>query len=269
MPVICKHGLDESFCAVCQQAMETEPLRRGAQQAREIEPLRRDAQQARETEPLRRDARRARETEPLRRDARRVMIEEKSTLILSSPLRRDALRVTEEGKPALILRTILPSLSITALVLDGSTIHFKTIKEISLRHPMTIPSFKPREILKVLLDLALQKGYLFQPKQEITYQEQVGEGSPRCTFDHSELSLEKGSLGCTQCQTYLCRCGRCLCGYTGKNTLGQVISWPTLPVAREERLEYIRVVKFCEANIETRPKAKILLFTRDKKHKPL
>jgi hypothetical protein len=197
------------------------------------------------------------------------MAVEKDTLVLSSPLRRDALRVTEEGKPALILRTILPSLNITALVLDGTTIHLETIKEISLRHPMTVPSFKPRKILKVFLDLALQKGYLFQPKQEITYRVIVGEGSPRCPFDHSELSPEKDLFGCTQCRTTVCNCGRCLCGYPSKNHLGQVISCPTLPVSREERLEYIRVVRFCLANIEHRPKAKVLLFTRDKKRSSL
>jgi hypothetical protein len=187
----------------------------------------------------------------------------------TAPLRRDALRVTEEGKPALILRTILPSLNITALVLDGTTLQFKTIKEISLRHPMTVPSFEPRKILKVFFELALQKGFLFHPKQEITYRAPIGEGPPRCQFDHSELSLEEGSLGCAQCGKYVCHCGRCLCDYSGKNHQGQVIISLALPVSREERLEYIRVVRFCLANIEQRPKAKVLLFTRDKKRRSL
>jgi hypothetical protein len=185
----------------------------------------------------------------------------------TEPLRRDALRVTEEGKPALILRTILASLSINTLVLDGITLRFETIKEISLRHPMTVLSINPREVLKVFLDHSLQKGYLFQPKQEIPYGEPIGEGPPRCTFDHSELSLEKESLGCTQCGKYVCHCGRCLCGYRGKNSSGQVISYRTLPVSREERLEFVRVIKFCLANIEQRPKAKVLQFTRDRKRK--
>ena len=144
-------------------------------------------------------------------------------------LRRDALRVTEEGKPALLLRTVLGTLNVTVLVLDGKTIRFETVKEISLRHPMTVIPFDQRKVINLFLDLALRKGYLFHPSQELTCPEQVGEGPPRCHYDHSELSLEKGSLGCTQCRAYVCRCGRCLCGHTGKNTLGQVFDFPPLP----------------------------------------
>ena len=190
MPIICKHDLDERFCATCQQARETEPLR------------------------------------------------------------RDALRVTDEGKPALLLRTILGSLNVTVLVLDRKTIRFETVKEISLRHPITVLPFNQRKVLNLFLDLSLQKGYIFHPHQELTYREQREEGPPRCTFDHSELSLEKGSLGCSKCRAYVCQCGRCLCGYTGRNHLGQVFSCPPLPIPREERLEYVRVVRFCDLNIQ-------------------
>jgi hypothetical protein len=209
MPVTCKHGLDQRFCATCHPTRETEPLR------------------------------------------------------------RDALRVTDEGKPALILRTILASLSMQALVLEATTLRFETIREISLRHPMTVLSINPRKVLKLFLDRALRKGCLFQPTQEITFGEPIGEGPTRCFFDHSELTLEKGSLGCTQCGQYVCLCGRCLCGYTGKNALGPAIGYPALPISREERLEYVRVARFCLANIEHRPKAKVLQFTRDKKRKSL
>jgi hypothetical protein len=190
VPIICNHGSDERFCAACQQARETEPLR------------------------------------------------------------RDALRVTEEGKPALLLRTILGSLNVTVLVLDGKTIRFETVEEISLRHPMTVVSFKPRNVLNWFLDLSLQEGYIFHPHQELTYREQIEEGPPRCCFDHSELSLEKGSLGCSKCRAYVCQCGRCLCGDTGRNKLGQVFKCPPLPVPREERLEYVRVVRFCDLNLQ-------------------
>ena len=167
----------------------------------------------------------------------------------TAPLRRDALRVTEEGKPALLLRTILGSLNVIVLMLDGKTIRFETVKEISLRHPMTVISLNQRKVLNLFLDLSLLKGYIFHPRQEITYREQIEEGPHRCPFDHSELSLEKGSLVCSKCQTYICQCGRCLCGYTGRNTLGQVFSCPPLPVPREERLEYLRVVRFCDLNL--------------------
>jgi hypothetical protein len=209
VPIICKHGLDERFCATCQ---------------------------ARETEPL----------------------------------RRDALRVTGEGKPALLLRTIFGSLNITVLVLDGKTIRFETVKEISLLHPITVISFNQQKILNLFLDLSLQKGYIFHPHQALTYRDQIEEGPPRCTFDHSELSLEKGSLGCSKCRAYVCQCGRCLCGDMGRNNLGQVFSCPPLPIPREERLEYIRVVRFCDLNIEpviSARKTKPLLYlvsTRDR-----
>ncbi len=168
----------------------------------------------------------------------------------TEPLRRDALRVTEEGKPALLLRTILGSMEVTVLMLDGKTIRFETVKEISLRHPMTVPSFNQRKVLNLFLDLSLQKGYLFHPDQELTYGRPTEEGPPRCTFDHSELSLEKGSLGCSKCRAYVCQCGRCLCGHSGMNYLGQAFSRPPLPILREERLEYIRVVRFCDLNIQ-------------------
>ena len=164
-------------------------------------------------------------------------------------MRRDALRVTDEGKPALLLRTVLGSLNVTVLVLDGKTIRFETVKEISLRHPLTVIPFNQRKVLNLFRDLSLREGYLFHPEQELSYPEPIEEGSPRCSFDHSELSLEKGSLGCSKCQTYVCQCGRCLCGYTGRNSLGQVFSYPPLPVPREERLEYIRVVRFCALNL--------------------
>jgi hypothetical protein len=92
--------------------------------------------------------------------------DEELSLREAEPLRRDALRVTDEGKPALILRAILASLSIKALVLDGRTIRFETLREISLRHFITVPSFNPRKVFKLFLDLVLQKGYIFPPQSE-------------------------------------------------------------------------------------------------------
>jgi hypothetical protein len=166
----------------------------------------------------------------------------------TEPLRRDALRVTEEGRPALLLRTMGGSLNIKVLVLYGKTLRFETVKEISLRHPLTVIPFDQRKVLNLFLDLSLRTGYLFRPGPEITHGEQVKEGPQRCPFDHSELSLKKGSLGCTQCRTYVCQCGRCLCGYPGKTPPGQVFS-PSPLIPREERLEYIRVVRFCDLNI--------------------
>lgn len=167
------------------------------------------------------------------------------------PLRRDALRVTNEGKPALILRTILGSLNVTVLLLDGTTIRFEAMEEISLRHPMTVISLNQQKVFSLFLKLALQKGYLFQPNRELTYREQTEEGPSRCYSCHTELSLAKHSFGCTQCRKYVCHCGRCLCGYEGKNYLGQVFNQsPELPISLEERLEFVRVVRFCDLNIQ-------------------
>jgi hypothetical protein len=178
-------------------------------------------------------------------------------------LRPDALRVTEEGRPALILRTVLHSLSVKVLVLEGETLRFETVKEISLHHPMTVPSFDSRKVLKIFRNLALEQGYLFQPEQEIT--EPPGLQSRQCPFDHSDLSLEKGALGCTRCGQFVCNCGRCLCGYQGVDTLEEMVTDPPLPVSRDDRAEYIRALRFCVAAIEQKPKAKVLLFTPDRK----
>jgi hypothetical protein len=179
------------------------------------------------------------------------------------PLRPDALRVTEEGRAALILRTVLPSLSITVLVLERGTLRFEILRELSLHHPLTVPSFDSREVLKIFRDLTLEQGHLFQPEQEIA--ERPGLKPRQCPFDHSDLSLEKGAPGCTRCGQFVCNCGRCLCGYQGVDTFEEMVTYAPLPVSREDRVEYIRALRFCVAAIEQRPKAKVLLFTPDRK----
>jgi hypothetical protein len=70
----------------------------------------------------------------------------------------------------------------------------------------------------------LEMGYLFHPERALTIREQTEEGPTHCYQCKTELSLEKGSLGCTQCQYYVCRCGRCLCGFTGWNYRGELFS---------------------------------------------
>ena len=165
----------------------------------------------------------------------------------TEPLRSDALRVTRKGNPLLVLRTILGSQNVKALMLDGNTVIFATVEESTLRVLDSTISFNRQKVLDQFLHLALQRGYLFQPEHELTYRERTEEGPSRCYFDHTELSQKKCSLGCTQCRYYVCQCGRCLCGYTGMNYLGQVFSQlPELPISRENRLEFIRVVKFCK-----------------------
>jgi hypothetical protein len=175
------------------------------------------------------------------------------------PLRLDALRVTEEGRPALILGAVLPSLSIVILVLNGETLRFEVVKEMSLHHPMTVPSFNSRRVLTIFRDLALEQGYLVEPEQEITPR--------RCPFDHADLSLEKGALECIRCGQFVCHCGRCLCGCQGEEPPGQMVTYAPLPISLEDRAEYIRVLRFCAATIEQRPKAKVFPFSGDRKKK--
>ncbi len=128
-------------------------------------------------------------------------------------MRSDALRVTREGQPLLVLRIILGSQNIPALVLDGNTVRFESMKVDTLLSFPVSPN--RRQVLDLFHRLALQAGYLFYPGHVLTYREQTDEGPPRCYFDHTELSLEKHSLGCTQCRYYVCQYGRCLCGNTG------------------------------------------------------
>ena len=79
-----------------------------------------------------------------------------------------------------------------------------------------------RVLLSQFHAVALQQGYLFHPERVLTARERTAEGPSRCYHCHIELSLEKQSLGCTRCRYYVCRCVRRLCGYTGKNYLGQL-----------------------------------------------
>jgi hypothetical protein len=188
MGTTCKHGVDERFCAFCQQTSETEPLR------------------------------------------------------------HDALQLTSEGKPALLLRIEIGSRIMKALVLDGDEGRLATFNGGALRTPDSTDTLDRQEALDLFRRAALQMGYLFQPEHALTYREHMEEGPPHCYSCHTELSQAKHSLGCTQCHSYVCQCGLCLCGYTGRNYLGQMFSqFPPLPIPRKERLEFVRVVKFCKA----------------------
>jgi hypothetical protein len=88
---------------------------------------------------------------------------------------------------------------------------------------------------------------LFRPEFPLTSRERTSEGPPHCYECKVHLSFKKGSLGCTECRYYVCRCGRCLCGYEGWNYLGTPFEQrPPLPIPREQRLEYVRVVTLCQ-----------------------
>ena len=94
-------------------------------------------------------------------------------------------------------------------------------------------------------DLALKKGFIFVPMRPLTTREQTEYGPTHSYKCKILLSLENGALGCTNCKCYVCLCGRCICGFPGGfNYLGQFIPpQPPLPCEREDRLEYLRVVR--------------------------
>jgi hypothetical protein len=101
------------------------------------------------------------------------------------------------------------------------------------------------EVFQQIWELVLTGGHLFLPHGPLTDKEQRDLGPSRCYQCQTLLSLTSGVLGCTECRYYVCRCGRCLCGYTGWNYMRQPFSQqPPLPISREDRVEYIRVVRY-------------------------
>ena len=100
-----------------------------------------------------------------------------------------------------------------------------------------------------LISIAAKRGFLFVPQRALTTREQLEDKGPtHCYNCKIILSLKVGSLGCTECNYYVCRCGRCLCGYTGRNWKGELFSqFPPLPISRSERVDYVRALMFLTA----------------------
>ncbi len=166
--------------------------------------------------------------------------------IETEPLPPDALRLTLDGKPGLVLRMESGSENATALVLEGAVGRIVSVACSAFLAFESMAGFDRQQALEQLHTVALGMGYLFHPERALTLREQTEEGPTHCYECKTELSLEKGSLGCRQCQYYVCRCGRCLCGYTGRNYQGDLFTQsPPLPISRKERLEFVRVVRFC------------------------
>lgn len=161
------------------------------------------------------------------------------------PLPTNALRYTRDGQPVIVLRSSSGSNKAEVLRLEVKS-PFSTLDVISLGEDDTsFESFR-QDVINLFHELALRKGVLFHPKSALTTREQSVEGPTHCYHCWCNLSYENGSLGCMQCQYYVCRCGRCLCGQTGVNYLSQWFSQlPALPIPREERLEFVRVVNYC------------------------
>ena len=161
------------------------------------------------------------------------------------PLPPNALRYTGDGQPVLVLRQRLGATRSTILRLDPQG-PIATLDLGDLRADESSSVLRSQDVIERFLALALRRGYLFKPRGPLTFREQSEEGPTHCYHCKSELSFEKGSLGCTQCQYYVCSCARCLCGYTGRSYRGELFSqFPELPIQRVERLEFLRAVNYC------------------------
>jgi hypothetical protein len=158
-----------------------------------------------------------------------------------APLPEDPLRSFNDGTPVFILRIAGPG---TAKVMTERGL--SEVRESDLQSEAE--SWRARDMRERLSAAAAMRGFLFVPDQPLTWREQLDEVGPsRCYHCRIELSLERRSLGCSACRYYVCRCGRCLCGYTGRNWKGELFSqFPPLPIARTDRLEFLRA--FCFLN---------------------
>lgn len=164
----------------------------------------------------------------------------------TAPLRSDAIWLTSDGRPALVVRVEVDSERAMALLLDGRSARIEVLSLSDLRAIGEGAHSESHEWRDRFHAAALEMGYLFHPNRPLTVREQGEEGPTHCYQCKTEVSWEKGSLGCTKCRYYVCRCGRCLCGYTGRNYRGELFSqYPPLPIPREQRLEFVRVVGFC------------------------
>jgi hypothetical protein len=169
--------------------------------------------------------------------------------IEGEPLPANALRYTRDGQPVLVLRLEADSTRSTILRLDAeSPITAVYLDDLQADDLSSVA--RRQEDIKLFLPFALRRGFLFYPERPLTVREQSEEGPTHCYYCKSELSFEKGSLGCTQCRYYVCRCARCLCGYTGRNYRGELFSqYPPLPIRREERLGFVRAVNYCTGGV--------------------
>jgi hypothetical protein len=163
------------------------------------------------------------------------------------PLDDDAIRINNTGKYFILLRKSNNESQNKGFYLDSQIIGSVSNFEISNSTVVNKNNEKNHAILKRFKEVALEKGFLFIPSHPLTRREHESEGPPRCFKCHTILDFESEALGCSICRYYACRCGRCVCGYEGRNYLGQHFKQlPPLPISREDRLEYIRIVRLLE-----------------------
>jgi hypothetical protein len=156
-----------------------------------------------------------------------------------APVPRNPLRSLEDGTPALLLRVPTDG---RAYVLTASGLSHVADRVLHFE----VDPQRLRAMRVQLMDVARRKGFVFVPTRPLTWREQLDEvGPPHCYFCRIVLSAQAGSLGCSACNYYVCSCGRCLCGYTGRNWRGDLFSqFPELPISRDARLEFVRAFRF-------------------------
>jgi hypothetical protein len=156
----------------------------------------------------------------------------------------DAVRLTQDGTPVIVLHPA-DAQGVTVMRLSDDAAEITRIADTALGSILQDGSVR-REILARFDAAARGRGYLFHPSQPLTVREGTSEGPTHCYKCKVLLSFEEGSLGCTQCRYYVCRCGRCLCGYTGVNYKKEYFrQFPPLSIARRDRVDCVRVARLC------------------------
>jgi hypothetical protein len=163
----------------------------------------------------------------------------------AQPLTLKALKHDDRGEPVIVLHATATSATVLTLHEERPFVQRSSgsISDGSIWDDIrTVESF---------LRVAMRRGYLSFPKGALTAREQGEEGPTHCYNCHTVLCFRSGSLGCTECLQYA---GTCLCGYTGRNYLGQLFSqFPALPISRGERMEFIRVMNLLLNVTRSRP----------------
>ena len=166
--------------------------------------------------------------------------------IEKEPLSLDAFRITVDGNPVVVLRELAENRVKIMRLKPKRAILEIAGDNVSNCIADACDAREKRRILLRFQEIALKNGFIFIPTRPLTRREQSEDGPTHCykCGPKVTLSLTTGSLGCTQCRYYVCRCGRCLCGYTGGFNYRResMPSYSELRCTRAERLEYVRVV---------------------------
>ena len=139
----------------------------------------------------------------------------------------------------LILREYQERDKIKALVVSNEPV----IREINFSQVADAGELDEEELINNLINIIKEKGFITFPTRPLTNRELTDDGPTHCYKCKKSLSFDKGSLMCTECRSYVCRCGNCMCGYPGgKNYQGNWIpEQPCLKCSIEDRLEYTRI----------------------------